>query len=137
MVAKGLQGSPSAKRVNHPTDRDQHNETQVRTLELVRRVVEGPEALEFRRCEDDQGRYTWIELVPRRFDYRQLSRQDRRLVLAYMQRLSGYSRAQLTRLVSRWMTGKRLLKAYNAPEHAFARRYTTLDVAFFRRGHKG
>ena len=105
------------------------NETQVRTLELVRRVVEGTEALEFRRCEDDEGRYAWIESVLGRFDYRQLPRPDRGLVLAYLQRLSGYSRAQLTRLVSRWMTGKRLLKAYSAPEHAFARRYTTLDVA--------
>ena len=47
------------------------NETQVRTLELVRRVVEGTEALEFRRCEDDEGRYAWIESVLGRFDYRQ------------------------------------------------------------------
>ena len=74
------------------------NETQVRTLELVRRVVEGTEALEIRRCEDDEGRYAWIESVLRRFDYRQLPRPDRGLILAYLQRLSGYSRAQLTRL---------------------------------------
>ena len=33
------------------------NDAQVRTLEQVRRVVTGTEALEFRRCEDDQGRY--------------------------------------------------------------------------------
>ena len=105
------------------------NETQVRTLELVRQVVDGTEALEFRRCENDQGRYAWIESVLRRFDYRRLPRQDRGLVPAYLQRLSGYSRAQFTRLVSRWRKGKRLLTAYSAPEHAFARRYTTLDVA--------
>jgi len=105
------------------------NETQVRTVELVRQVVDGTEALEFRRCENDQGRYAWIESVLRRFDYRRLPRQDRGLVLAYLQRLSGYIRAQLTRLVSRWRKGKRLLTAYSAPGHAFARRYTTLDVA--------
>lgn len=57
------------------------NETQVHTLEMVRRVVEGPEALEFRRCEDEQGRYAWIESVLRRIDFRQISRQDRALVL--------------------------------------------------------
>ena len=91
------------------------NDAQVRTLELVRRVVAGTEALELRRCEDDQGRYVWIESVLRRFDYRQLPRRDRGLVLACLQRLSGYSRAQLTRRVSRWITGKRLLKAYSAP----------------------
>jgi transposase InsO family protein len=67
--------------------------------------------------------------VLRRFDYRRLPRAHRGSVLAYLQRLSGYSRAQITRLVSRWDAGKRLVKDYRAPEHAFARRYTPADVA--------
>ena len=37
------------------------NEAQVRTLEQVRQVLEGTQALEFRRAEDDQGRYGWID----------------------------------------------------------------------------
>lgn len=105
------------------------NEGQVRTLEQVRQVVAGTQALEFRRAEDDEGRYSWIESVLRRFDYRQLPRTERGPVLAYLQHLSGYSRAQVTRLVSRWTSGKRLIKEYRAPEHAFARRYTAADVA--------
>jgi len=105
------------------------NEAQVRTLEQVRQVLAGTQALEFRGAEDDEGRYAWIESVLRRFDYRQLPRQQRGPVLAYVQRLSGYSRAQVTRLVSRWSAGKRLAKQYCAPEHAFARRYTGADVA--------
>ena len=105
------------------------NEAQVRTLEQVRQVLEGTRSLEFGRAEDDQGRYAWIESVLRRLDYRQLPRAHRGPVLAYVQRLSGYSRAQITRLVSRWVGGKRLVKDYRAPEHAFARRYTAADVA--------
>jgi transposase InsO family protein len=105
------------------------NEAQVRTLEQVRQVLEGTQSLEFGQAEDDQGRYAWIESVLRRFDYRQLPRAHRGPVLAYLQRLSGYSRAQITRLVSRWDAGKRLVKEYRAPEHAFARRYTSADVA--------
>jgi len=105
------------------------NEAQVRTLEQVRQVLEGTQSLEFRRAEDDEGRYAWIESVLRRLEYRQLKRCHRGVVLAYLQRLSGYSRAQITRLVSRWMGGKRLVKEYRAPEHAFARRYTSADVA--------
>ena len=92
-------------------------------------MLEGTEALEFRRAEDDAGRYGWIEAVLRRFEYRQLPRGDRAPVLAYLQRLSGYSRAQITRLVSRWVSGQPLVKQYRAPEHAFARRYTGADVA--------
>jgi transposase InsO family protein len=105
------------------------NEAQVRSLEQVRQVLEGTQSLEFRQAEDDQGRYAWIESVLRRFDYRRLPRAHRGSVLAYLQRLSGYSRAQITRLVSRWDAGKRLVKDYRAPEHAFARRYTPADVA--------
>ena len=37
------------------------NEAQVRGLEQVREVLEGTQSLEFRRAEDDQGRYAWIE----------------------------------------------------------------------------
>jgi transposase InsO family protein len=105
------------------------NESQVRTLEQVRQVLQGTEALQFERPEDDAGRYAWIDLVLKRFGYRQLPRADRGAVLAYVQRLSGFSRAQVTRLVSRWVAGQPLVKQYRTPEHAFARRYTAADVA--------
>ena len=51
----------------------------------------------FRSTEDDEGRYGWIAAVLKRFDYSQLPRGDRAPVLAYLQRLSGYSRAQISR----------------------------------------
>jgi hypothetical protein len=105
------------------------NEAQVRTLEQVRQVVAGTQALEFRSAQDDESRYTWIAQVLRRFGYRQLGRADRGAVLAYLQHLSGYSRAQVTRLVARWVDAKPLVKNYRRPVHAFARRYTGADVA--------
>ena len=105
------------------------NEAQVCTLEQVRQVVAGTQALEVRGAQDDAGRYAWIEQVLRRFGYRQLGRADKGVVLAYLQRLSGYSRAQVTRLVARWVDAKPLVKNYRRPEHAFARRYTAADVA--------
>ena len=103
------------------------NETQVRTVEQVRQVLQGIEVLQFQCPEDEQGRYAWIESVLKRFAYRGLSRRDRGDVLRYMRRLSGFSRAQLTRLVSRWCTERALVKHYRAPAHAFARRYTRAD----------
>ena len=105
------------------------NEAQVRTLEQVRQVVAGTQALEFSRAEDDEGRYGWIGSVLQRFGYRSLKRPDRGVLLVYVQRLSGYSRAQLKRLVAMWGSGAPLVKRYCAPEHAFARRYTAADVA--------
>ncbi|NMM04293.1 hypothetical protein HHL24_41400 [Paraburkholderia sp. RP-4-7] len=51
-------------------------------------------------------------------DYRQLNRPERGVALAYLQ-LSGYSCAQVTQLVSRWMARKPLVKHCRAPEHVF------------------
>ena len=105
------------------------NEAQVRTLAQVRQVLAGTQEMEFRASADDEVRYAWIESVLRRFEYRRLARGDRGLVLAYLQRLSGYSRAQVTRLVARWSAGKRLVKRYGAPPQPFARLYMPADVA--------
>jgi transposase InsO family protein len=105
------------------------NEFQVRTLEQVRQVVAGTQALEFGRAQDDAGRYAWIGSVLKRFDYGRLKRSERGVLLRYVQRLSGYSLAQVKRLVATWLSGQPLLKRYGAPAHAFARRYTAADVA--------
>jgi hypothetical protein len=107
---------------------DMH-EAQVRTLEQVLQVLAGTQAMEFQAAADDAGRYAWIESVLRRFEYRRLHRAHRGAVLAYLQRLSGYSRAQVTRLVARWIAGKPLVKNYGAPRCPFARLYTPADVA--------
>ncbi|HEY3046566.1 MAG TPA: hypothetical protein VGJ72_03730 [Polaromonas sp.] len=72
------------------------NETQVRPLEQVLR------------------RFAQAVCLP------QLGRADRAAVLAYLHRLSRYSRAQITRLVSRWVAGKPLVKNDREPEHAVA-----------------
>ncbi len=63
------------------------NEASVRTLEQVRQVVAGTQALEFRRSENDEERYRWIGAVLRRFGYRSLKRRERGLLLVYLQRL--------------------------------------------------
>lgn len=106
------------------------NEAQVRTLEQVRQVLAGTQALHFTAArDDDTQRYAWIEAVLRRLNYRRLKRTERGPVLAYLQRFSGYSRAQVTRLVSRSISGEALVKRYRRPAHAFAQRYRAADVA--------
>lgn len=104
------------------------NETQVRSLEQVRQVLQGTQALQLSFAQPEE-RYAWIAQVLQRLGYRRLGRSDRGSVLAYLQRLSGYSRAQVTRVVARWRSGQPLVKNYRAPEHAFARRYSSADIA--------
>lgn len=104
------------------------NESQVRTLEQVREVVAGTQALQFSCATNDDARYAWVAGVLKRFAYGRLGRADRGLIRAYVQSLSGYSRAQVTRLIARWRNDGRLVKRYRAPAHAFAQRYTAEDV---------
>jgi hypothetical protein len=105
------------------------NEAQVRTLAQVRQVLAGTQAMEFQAAADDEGRYAWIGSVLKCFEYRGLPCAEGGRVLACLQRLSGYSRAQITRLVARWDAGKPPVKNYGAPRCPFARLYSPADVA--------
>jgi len=60
------------------------NEARVRTLEQVRQVVAGTQALEFRSADDDKGRYAWIEQVLKRFGYLTLLPEAMAMVLTGM-----------------------------------------------------
>jgi hypothetical protein len=81
------------------------NEAQVRSVEKMQQVLAATQALEFRQAGDDAGSYAWIGAVLRRVDYRQLARPERdgASLSAAPERPS---RAQITRLVSRWMARK-------------------------------
>ena len=77
--------------------------------------------MQLRPVADETGRYAWIEQALKRFNYQCFKRMERGVMLTYLGRISGYSRAQVTRLVSRWVAGKRLVKQYRAPDQAFAK----------------
>ena len=61
----------------------------------------GTTGLEF-SIEGKDARYPprWIEQMLRRLKYRALARRERGLVLRYLERVSGYSRQSITRLVA-------------------------------------
>ena len=76
------------------------DDTQITTLEQVQAVLCSPAGLAFNRAGREEL-YGWIESVLKRFDYFKLRRKAKGQVKAYLQRLSGISRAQMTRLVTR------------------------------------
>ena len=78
---------------------------------------------------DDCQRYAFISTVLERFAYARLQRADRGVVRRYLERTTGYSRAQLTRLVQRWLDDPRLAKRYRSPVSGFSRKFTPADVS--------
>jgi len=68
------------------------DDTQITTLEQIKSVLESSKKLLFKGLSRKE-KYDWIESVLRRFDYFSLDKNGKGLVKAYIQRMSGASRA--------------------------------------------
>jgi len=102
------------------------NDAKLQTLEQVRAFLNGTVTVEFSVAANE--RYDFVARTVRRFGYACLKRPDKAVVLRFLQRVSGYSRQQLTRLVGRAGTRAPLRKRYRASRTSFARTFTEADV---------
>jgi transposase InsO family protein len=108
------------------------NEERICTIEQVEQFLSASAPIEFSATGDDSERYGHISRVLNRFDYPRRSKRERGVLLGYLGRTSGYSRAQVTRLVTRWQRNRLaevpLAKRYGRPAVPFARKYTQADI---------
>ena len=108
------------------------NETRLCTIEQIEQFLGASAQIDFSAHGGDLERYAHIADVLKRFDYHQRDKHDRGVLLRYLQHTSGYSRAQLTRLVKQWHSNRLakvpLAKRYKAPVAPFARKYTSVDI---------
>ena len=109
------------------------NETKLRTIEQIEQFLAASVDISFSAHGNDVERYTHISRVLSWFSYPQRSKRDRGVLLRYLQHTSGYSRAQMTRLIKQWHTNRLastpLVKGYRAPAAPFSRKYTEADIA--------
>jgi len=73
-----------------------------------------------------------IETVLVRFKYYQLKRAEKGVIRRYIEKVSGYSRAQVSRLIREYNQRGQLRKAQYR-RHRFPRSYTTADIALLVR----
>jgi hypothetical protein len=108
------------------------NESKLCTIEQIEQFLLASADIAFTAFGGDLDRYAHISRVLDRFDYFHCNRKDRGVLLRYLQHTSGYSRAQVTRLVTQWHNNRLarvpLVKRYRAPAAPFARKYTALDI---------
>jgi len=102
------------------------NDEQLSTLAQLRAFVDGTVTVDFAVTADK--RYDFIARTVRRFGYGRLNRADKAVVLRFLERVSGYSRQQITRLVKRGGERRQLVKRYRGTRTSFARTYTGADV---------
>ena len=104
------------------------NEAKLTTLEDIRAFLAGTIAVEFSVFGKDDERYGHIATVLNRFGYKRLKKPDKGWILRYLECTTNDSRQQLTRIIKRWRTGKKLVKAYCAPKHGLVRKFTDADI---------
>jgi hypothetical protein len=104
------------------------NDTRLTTLRQVEDFLLGTHEVSFTGLTDDRSRYAFVQCVLVRFDFARLGRSRRGLIRRYLQRATGYSRAQITRLVSRFVADGEVVSGYRAPRTAFTRKYLEADV---------
>lgn len=101
------------------------DDSQIKTLEQIQMILGSSRELEFKGARRAE-RYAWIESVLNRFDYFSLARKAKGMIKAYLSRMSGISRAQVTRLVSRKLQSGAIKPSYGGC-HRIAAKYTIFD----------
>jgi hypothetical protein len=103
------------------------NDEQLQTLEQVKEFIEGSQPIEFRGL-NTRDKYGWTEEVLKRFRYQKHKKDGKGLIKRYLLKVTGYSRAQLTRLIGLYQQSGKIQPA-RYHRHRFPQRYNAADVA--------
>ena len=99
----------------------------LQSLEQVRAFLEGSQSLGF-EVPNREATYEFIAQTLRHFAYTRLGKADKGLLRRYLCKVTGRSRAQITRLIAQFRKTGRIRDHHGAPAHPFPRRYTREDV---------
>jgi len=102
------------------------NVKHLQTLQQVIDFLHGSNAFEPAPARQAE-RYQWIDQTLRHFRYASHSKADKGVLIAYLCRMSGYSRQQITRLIGRYVTQGKLIWSVT-PAKGFVSRYSAEDV---------
>lgn len=102
-------------------------DNRIRTLEQVRRFLEGTADVEF-SIDTKRKRYEWIEETLIRFRYLERCKSEKGLLLKFLEKVSGYSHVQVKRFVRQYfLTGH--VRRRKAKKRGFIRKYTDADIS--------
>ena len=102
------------------------NVSALQTIEQVETFLTAAATVEF-RFEDTPAGYAWIQATLARFGYATLPRPHKGVLRRYLRAVTGYSRAQVARLIRGFQkTGQ--VRRQAGSRHRFAMRYTAADI---------
>ena len=101
------------------------DDTNITTLDHLRSVLASSSKLIF-KGRSRAEKYAWLQSVLKRFDYFNLQKKSKGLVKSYLERMSGFSRAQVTRLIERSLLEGEI-KPKASHRNCFPPKYTRKD----------
>lgn len=102
------------------------NDSHINTVEQVKDILKSGEFPAFNVVSKKEA-YRWVRENLIKFSYAMLDRKSKGAIRQYLIQMTGYSRAQITRLISKYRkTG--YVKLANYKRHRFERRYFPEDV---------
>ena len=75
----------------------------LRHVEEMAAFLSSSQAIAFTVATSKDERYRFVASILKRFRYPDLKRRDKGVVLQFLMKVSGYSRAQLTRMIQRFV----------------------------------
>jgi hypothetical protein len=99
----------------------------LQTLAQVRSFVEGNQPVSF-TLTDRPSAYAWMAETFKHFRYARCARADKGLLRRYVAKVTGFSRAQVTRVIAQFSRYGLIEDRRKAPVKPFARRYTAADI---------
>jgi len=102
------------------------HEAEKLTLDQIEAFLNASEEIRF-EGENREQVYGWVEQVLRQQQYPKQGRKARGLVRRYLEKMTGLSRAQVTRLITRFRANGELQPAHYR-RHRFPQRYTRADI---------
>jgi transposase InsO family protein len=103
------------------------DDKQLRTLEQVKQFVNSSQGIDFNGISLKE-RYHWTEEALKKFKYQRLKKAGKGVIRQYVEKVTGYSRSQVNRLIWRYQqSGK--IKPTEYHRHRFPQKYTMAEVA--------
>lgn len=99
----------------------------LKTIEAMQAFLDGSQAIAFAVASSKDERYQCVEQLLKRFHYPSLKRGDKGVMRAFLMKITGYSRQQLTRMIGRYTQTGKLIR-YQKTSNGFQGYYTTEDI---------
>jgi len=87
------------------------DDSRLTNISQLKEFLEGTQKLVV-KLETIEDKYKFIGKTVDRFGYKLLSRKDKRIILSYIKKITGYKKAQVMRLVKRAIAGNLKVKTY-------------------------